>query len=118
MTEQNKDLSTIFPPAICTLPKANIPIDGCTAYLAQETNNQILYMYFEKDVMLPEHSHKAQWGIVLEGQIELTANGHTKTYQKGDRYYIPENTVHSGRIFAGYADMTFFNEAHRYQAIH
>jgi len=117
MTDTNKDFSNIFPPAICTLPKANIPIDGCTAYLAQEKNNQILYMYFEKDVLLPEHSHRAQWGIVLEGQIEITANGNTHIYCKGDRYYIPENTAHSGKIFAGYADMTFFNEADRYETI-
>jgi len=116
MSKNYKVPDHIFPPAVCSLPKANIPIDGCTAYLAQEKNNQILYMHFEKDVLLPEHTHKAQWGIVLEGQIELTANGITKTYYKGDRYYIPENTVHCGKIFAGYADMTFFNEADRYEA--
>jgi len=34
---------------------------------------------------------------------------------KGERYYIPEGVKHSGRIFAGYADITFFNQKDRYE---
>ncbi|MBW2237576.1 MAG: cupin domain-containing protein, partial [Deltaproteobacteria bacterium] len=41
---------------------------------------------------LPEHSHAAQIGIVLEGRIDLTIAGKTKTYKKGDRYFIAGNT--------------------------
>jgi quercetin dioxygenase-like cupin family protein len=71
-------------------------------------------MEFKKDVDLPEHSHAAQIGIVLEGRINLTIAGKTKTYLKGDRYFIPEGIPHSGKIYAGYADVTFFNEPNRY----
>ncbi len=74
-------------------------------------------MEFEKDVILPEHSHESQYGIVLEGKIELTINKNTKTYSKGDRYFIPKGTLHSGKIYAGYADMTFFNERDRYKKL-
>lgn len=73
-------------------------------------------MRFEKDVELPAHSHAAQWGIVLEGKIELTIGGVKGTYTKGDRYFIPEGVAHTGRIFAGYADMTFFSQKDRYRA--
>ena len=31
-----------------------------------------------------EHTHSAQWGIVVEGEMELTIGGATKTYKKGD----------------------------------
>ena len=55
-----------------------------------------------------------QIGFVLEGKIELTIDGQKKTYFKGDRYYIPEGVLHSGIIYAGYADITFFNEPDRY----
>jgi quercetin dioxygenase-like cupin family protein len=71
-------------------------------------------MEFEKDVDLSEHSHAAQIGIVLEGQIDLTIEGKKKTYTKGDRYFIPEGVLHSGKIYAGYADITFFDEPDRY----
>jgi hypothetical protein len=36
------------------------------------------------------------------------------TLQKGDRYFIPEGVPHSATIYAGYADITFFDAADRY----
>lgn len=106
---------SIFPDPITNLPEADIPLDGIKARLSQGENHQIIFMEFEKDVVLPEHSHKAQYGIVLEGKIELTIDGITKFYTKGDRYFIPEGALHSGRIYAGYSDMTFFDQKDRYE---
>lgn len=57
-------------------------------------------MEFKNNVDLPEHSHAAQIGIVLEGKIDLTIDGKQATYEKGDRYYIPEGVLHSGKIYA------------------
>ena len=62
-------MNKIFSEPIRNLPKADIPLDGLTAYLSQSDNHQILFMEFEKDVDLPEHSHADQIGIVLEGKI-------------------------------------------------
>jgi mannose-6-phosphate isomerase-like protein (cupin superfamily) len=107
-------MSDVFPEPIKNLPEADIPLDGITAYLSQSETHQILFMQFEKDVDLPEHSHAAQMGIVLEGKIELVIGGEKRCFTRGDRYYIPAGVKHSGRIYAGYADVTFFNEPHRY----
>ncbi len=107
-------MKNIFPDPILLLPEANIPIDGVTAYLSQGETHQIIFMQFEKNVDLPEHSHASQWGIVLEGRIDLIIDDIKKTYFKGDRYYIEKGVRHSGKIYAGYADMTFFNERSRY----
>ncbi len=104
----------IFPEPIRNLPEADIPLEGIKAYLSQSDTHQIIFMEFEKDVDLPEHSHAAQIGIVLEGQIDLTIDGKNKTYTKGDRYFIPDGVLHSGKIYAGYADITFFDEPDRY----
>ncbi len=104
----------IFPEPIRNLPEADIPLDGITAYLSQSDTHQILFMQFEEDVELPEHSHAAQMGIVLEGKIDLVIGGEKLCFTKGDRYFIPEGVKHSGKIYAGYADMTFFNEQNRY----
>ena len=73
-------------------------------------------MEFAEDVELPEHSHADQWGIVLEGKIDLVMEGIKRTYTKGDHYFIPAGAKHSGKIYAGYADITFFNEQDRYKA--
>lgn len=107
-------MKNIFPEPITNFPRADIPIDGVTAYLSQGENHQIIFMQFEKDVDLPEHSHESQWGIVLEGRIDLVIKGIKHTYVKGDRYFIEKGIKHSGKIYAGYADMTFFNERNRY----
>ena len=107
-------MSKTFPKPIRDLPEADIPFDGVKAYISQSDTHQIIFMEFEKDVDLSEHSHAAQIGIVLEGRIDLTIGGKTKTYTKGYRYFIPEGTLHSGKIYAGYADVTFFNEPDRY----
>jgi len=108
-------MSRIFPKPILNLPKADIPIDGLVAYLSQGENHQILFMEFEKDVELLEHSHEDQWGIVLKGKIDLIINGVTQTFQRGDSYFIPKDVKHSAKIYAGYADVTFFNQKDRYQ---
>jgi len=106
----------IFPEPIRQLPQADIPLLGLTAYLSQADTHQILFMEFKNDVELPEHSHGAQMGIVLEGQIELIIGGEKHSFSKGDRYIIPEGVTHSGTIYAGYADVTFFAEPNRYSA--
>lgn len=107
-------METVFPEPILNLPEADIPLKGISAYLSQGSDHQIIFMRFAEDVDLPEHSHEAQWGVVLEGRILLTIGDKTNIYQKGDRYFIPKGTKHSGKIFAGYADMTFFHQKDRY----
>ncbi len=108
-------MDNVFAGPILELREADIPFEGGIAYLSQSEDHQILFMQFEKDLDLQEHSHEAQWAVVLEGRIELVIDGVMRTYVKGDRYHIPAGAKHSGRIFAGYADITFFNQKDRYK---
>lgn len=108
-------LAKIFPEPILNLPEADISLKGLSAYLSQGEGHQIIFMEFDEDVELPEHSHESQYGIVLEGRIDLIIEGVKNSYVKGDRYFIPKGVKHSGKIYAGYADITFFNERDRYK---
>lgn len=108
-------MKTIFPEPILNLPQADILIKGVSAYLSQGDNHQIIFMVFTEDVDLPEHSHASQVGVVLEGKIDLIIDGVKNTYQKGDRFFIPDGVIHSGKIYAGYADITFFEQKDRYK---
>jgi quercetin dioxygenase-like cupin family protein len=107
-------MKNIFPIPITQLPKADIPLEGLTAYLSQSDTHQTLYMYFQKTVELTEHQHADQIGFILEGKIELTINGKKMVYSKGDRYHIPSGVKHSAIIYEGYADITVFMEPDRY----
>ena len=108
-------MTEIFPEPIRKLPEADIPLKGAKAYLSQSEDHQVLFMEFGEDVVLSEHSHAAQVGIVLEGRIDLVVGGEQRAYTKGDRYTITTGVKHSGKIHAGYADITFFDEPSRYR---
>lgn len=97
-----------FPEPIRNLPEADIPLEGIRAYLSQSSDHQLIFMQFEKDVDLPEHSHATQVGFVLSGRIDLVIEGVKHQYGKGDMYTIPAGMTHSGKIYAGYSDITFF----------
>ncbi|TCL72445.1 cupin domain [Hydrogenispora ethanolica] len=109
-------MSELFPAPVLALPEADIPLPGIKAYLSQAENHQIIFMEFSQDVDLAEHAHAAQWGIVLEGRIDLCIDGVPHSFTKGDRYFLPAGVKHSGKIYAGYADMTYFDQKDRYQA--
>jgi len=109
-------MGEVFPKPIRNLLEADIPLEGLKAYLSQSDDHQVLFMQFEKDVEIPEHSHESQWGVVLEGRIDLVIEGTAKTYTKGERVFIPKGAKHSAKIYAGYADISFFNQKDRYKA--
>ncbi|MBW8010224.1 MAG: cupin domain-containing protein [Chloroflexi bacterium] len=107
----------LFPEPIRNLPLADILIAGLKAYLSQADGHQIIFMEFSEPVEVPAHSHASQWGVVIEGKVELTIDGVERVYTKGEHYYIPEGVMHSAKIFPGYADVTFFNQPDRYKPV-
>jgi quercetin dioxygenase-like cupin family protein len=108
------DNDGFFPDIITDLPEADIPIEGLKSKLFQGEQQQFIFMTFEKDAVVPEHSHEAQWGVVLDGEIELTIGSDTFTFRKGDTYFIPKNVVHSAKVKSGYKDLTLFDQKDRY----
>ncbi len=103
-----------FPDIVTRLPAADIAVPGVTSFLAQAGDQQFVFMLFESNVEVPEHSHEAQWGAVLDGEMELTIEGCTSTLRRGDHYFVPKDAKHSARIRKGYKDLTLFNQRDRY----
>ncbi len=104
-----------FPDIITNLPRADIPVQDLSAYLLQCANHQVAIMSFENDAEFSEHTHEAQWGVVLDGELELMVKGEKRIYKRGDTYFIPGNVPHSSKIKAGYKDLTLFNQKDRYR---
>ncbi|UCG57252.1 MAG: cupin domain-containing protein [Phycisphaerales bacterium] len=109
------DKQSFFPEIITTLPEADIPVAGLRSHLLQGENQQIAFMSFEEDAEVPEHSHAAQWGVVLDGESELTIDGRVQRFGKGDTYFIGKGVKHSAKIRKGYKDLTLFDQKDRYQ---
>ncbi|HRW62849.1 MAG TPA: cupin domain-containing protein [Bacteroidales bacterium] len=108
---------SIYPDIIKNLPDADIPFDGVNGKLLQGENSQAVFFVIDAIGIVPEHSHGAQWGIVFEGEMDLTIGGVTKTFTKGDHYYIPAGVKHSANFKKKTQLMDFFEDKHRYFAV-
>lgn len=82
--------------------------------MVQFDDGLVAFFTFLKDIELPPHSHGAQWGTVVEGQIEFTIGGVTKLYKAGDSYSIPAGVEHGALIKSGTRVIDAFEDADRY----
>ena len=104
-----------YPDCIKALPKAKIPMEGVQAWIAQGDAFQVAFFEIEPIGIVPPHSHSAQYGFVIEGEMLLTVGDETKLYKRGDSYYIPEGVVHSAEFKTYFRAMDFFAEPSRYE---
>jgi len=103
-----------FPEFINNLPDADITFKGIKGKLFQGENHQIVFMEIDAIGEVPPHSHGAQWGVVLKGEMKMTIDGITKIFRKGDSYYIPTNSLHSATFKTKAFIMDFFEDKDRY----
>ncbi len=107
-------MRSIYPEFIQNLPDADIPFKGVKGKLLQGENQQAVFFEIEPIGAVAEHKHGAQWGVVFEGEMELTIAGITKTYKKGDQYYIPAGVLHSASFKTKTFIMDVFEDKDRY----
>jgi quercetin dioxygenase-like cupin family protein len=105
-----------FPPFIEAFPSIDVPFpdDVVRTSVVRSDDGLVVFFTFLKDMTLPMHSHGAQWGTVIEGEIEFTIGGETRTYRPGDSYSIAAGVEHGAVIKAGSRVIDVFEEADRY----
>ena len=106
---------TGFPEFIRKLPEADTPLQGVTLWLLQARTASATLFQARADSTVPKHSHGAQWGIVVEGEMELTIDGVTRTCRRGDEYFVPSGVPHSASFNAGFRAIDFFDDPNRYR---
>ena len=104
-----------FPEFITNLPEADLPVEGLRAWLVQSENGQVMFLIAEQHVHIPAHSHGDQWGIVIDGEMELTIGKKTATYRQGDSYFIPAGTMHKAILQQGFRVLDYFVDKDRYK---
>ena len=104
-----------FPDFIEKLPRADLPIPGVEGYLLQAEEHQVAFLRSENDMVMPEHSHAAQWEIPLEGTAEITWGGQVKVFGPGQPIYVPAGVPHSGKVKVSYAAIFVFDAPARYE---
>ena len=104
-----------YPELIENLPDVDLDMPGVRAKLLQGVDNQLVFFEIEPIGAIPPHAHGAQWGVVIEGELELTISGETRTYQPGDSYFIPAGSTHEARVKTRVRAVDVFDEVDRYR---
>jgi quercetin dioxygenase-like cupin family protein len=104
-----------YPEFITRLPLADVPFPNVQGYMLRSADGLQVFFYFPEETVVPMHSHGAQWGIMVEGQMEFTVGEETKIYKAGDSYVIGAGQMHGGVIQAGTRLIDFFEEPERYK---
>jgi len=106
-----------FPKVITDLPEADVPFKGVKAWILQGEKHQLVFFEMESYAQVPEHSHDyPQWGMMIEGKMELTIDGKPRIIEKGDEYVIRARAKHYVRFLSKCRVMDFFSEKMRYRA--
>ncbi|RJO68678.1 MAG: cupin domain-containing protein [Myxococcales bacterium] len=104
-----------FPAMIRNLPEIDVPLEGVRGRLLQGEGRQAVFFEIEPIGAIPEHSHGAQFGVVLEGEMSLTIDGKTRRYGRGDAYYIPAGVPHGAVFHTAFRAIDVFDEPARYR---
>ena len=107
--------SAVFPEFVVNLPEADIPFPGVRGWISQAPNHQIIFMDIEPIGNVAPHRHGEQWGVVVEGEMELTIGGQTRRYLPGDSYRIPANVEHAATFLTRVRVIDVFADASRYR---
>ncbi len=108
-------MSRAFPRIITELPEADVKFEGVRGWILQGEDHQIVFFEIEAKSEVSEHSHDAQWGIVVDGKMELAIEGRARVYGKGDEYLIPAQAKHSAKFLTKCKVIDFFSDKTRYK---
>jgi quercetin dioxygenase-like cupin family protein len=110
-------MSTVtYPEMIESLPDVDVPLEGVRGKLLQGSDRQVAFFDIEPIGEVPLHRHGAQWGIVVEGEMELTIGSETRTYRRGDSYFIPAGVEHGATFKTRFKAIDVFEDVDRYRA--
>ncbi len=100
----------MFHEIIKKVPIKDFGLDGLEVHSDHTSTGTIYFVKAEKEVIFPEHSHAAQWTIVVSGSCTFVANGEEKIYKAGETYFIPANLKHQITLHEGYSEVDYVDD--------
>ena len=99
----------IFPDVIRNLPEAGLDPEGLRVYISHSDTHEVWFLETDVEIDAAPHAHAEQWSTVLSGKAEVTMNGETQVFEKGDHYSISDGVEHTIKLSAGYSEILFLN---------
>lgn len=100
-----------FPAGVRQLPRS--ALGGADVFIHDDGRTQILFIEVpvtQPAVTVPTHTHDVEWGIVVEGTIEMTIDGQVERHSAGSTHLIPAGVPHSFRFEPGTSSVHYFVE--------
>ena len=97
-------------------PQADMPMPQVTGYLLTGQSAQTMFLEAPAGLKVAPHSHAAQWGVVVEGEVEFTIGGETRVLKAGDSYDIPDQVVHAAHMLTDCRLLEVFADPKRWKA--
>jgi quercetin dioxygenase-like cupin family protein len=104
-----------LPSFVATLPEAEMSFPDARGWISQSHDHQIVFLSFPAGAKAAPHSHGAQWGVVLAGELLLTVEGETRRYCLGEWHHVPAGAVHSAEFPVDTLLMDVFADVDRYR---
>lgn len=104
-----------YPDIVAKLPEADVHFPGVKVWLLQGPTASAIFVEAREDSEVPEHAHGAQWGVVVDGEMDFMIGGVTRTYRRGEEYFIPAGVRHAAKLRAGLRVIDFFDVPDRYR---
>lgn len=105
-----------FPDFIRAFPALDLPLPetAVKSHAVRSESGLVVFFEFLEDVALPPHSHLAQWGVLLKGEVTITVAGEARRYGPGEVWDLPAGVEHAVTVSAGSLAIDVFEEPDRY----
>jgi quercetin dioxygenase-like cupin family protein len=104
-----------FPEMFERMPEADALFPGVTLRLLQGPTASATFVEAGPGATVPEHSHGAQWGIVVEGELHLTIGSQKTILRRGDEYFIAPGIPHAATLTPGTRVIDVFDVPDRFR---
>ena len=100
-----------FPESVHRLPRTKLA--GLDAFVHDRPDSQVVFLEAPAggpEVLVPTHTHDVEWGVVVEGAIEMTIDGQVELHTAGTAHLIASGVPHSFRFRPGTSSVHYFVE--------
>ena len=95
-----------FPKLLRDLPKFEGPFD---AFKLAAAGCDVLFASYPAGTTIPAHDHDTEnVGVITQGELVLTVDGHERRYKPGDWYHIDAKQKHAARFEVETSEIEFW----------